>query len=817
VPAATAVGLFALAVYLVFMGDTTPFWDAGEFIATSWILGIPHPPGTPLYVLLGRVASLVPFGTVAERVNGLSAVSAAVAVFFTVLATARLARPLWAGDRGGDAQAILAGVVAGLFLAFSNTFWINAIEAEVYALSSMVMAIAMWATLRWRDAAEHGEPGGDGRALLLVFFLLSLSIGIHLGTYLVLPGILVLVALERRHAILTLRDLLLWCAVGPAAVLAWKLGGGPGVWVFALIVAAILLALTRRRAFVTALILLFAIGVSVHFYLFIRSHLDPMINEAAPKTWRALWDVLWRAQYPPANIFERRAPFLFQVDRLYLHYLREQFALAGELGVLGRVLPLALGILGAVVHLARRRRDGAMMLTHFGIMSLVLILYLNLSGTFNQKTGQWEMGEVRERDYFFVPSFQIFAMWIGIGVAALYTDSLRGAGGRRPRLLAAGAVAAVLLSLLPLRAGLATHDRRGNYVARDYGYNILNSVEPDGILFTNGDNDTFPLWYLQEVEGLRKDVRVVCLSLLNTGWYIKQLRDYSPQVPIAWTDSEIDSLKVAYHPRDGLVTIHSDGSYEAGTVKDAGVRHIMQVNNYRKPIYFAVTVPDRVGLDRQCSFEGMVFRVNPEPPAVPFDFDRAYANAFKNYLYRGILLPDGTRDTSVYVDETGEYLIHNYLIHWAELAFELERRGRPEEALLLLTRCEAISPGQVDFEVLRGVLYDDLGRSAAAESVFRQVLVSEPNNLDAKYRLGVALLRQGRPEEARAELEAAIRLAAGQYFEPTLWLARLEWDQGNPAAARLLVAAWLREHPGDALAGKVLEDLSRGKDQSLPR
>jgi tetratricopeptide (TPR) repeat protein len=819
VPAAVAVSLLALAVYLLVMGDTTPFWDAGEFIATSWILGIPHPPGTPLYVLLGRVACLFPAGTVAERVNGLSALAAAVAVLFTVLGTVRLSRPMWAGSPHADRAALIAGVVAGLFLAFSNTFWINAIEAEVYSLSSMVMAIAIWATLRWRDAAENEEAGGDGRALLLVFYLLSLSIGIHLGTYLVLPGIIVLVALERRHAILSSRDLLLWCVVLPVVMLLWMAVGRPAGWLVAAGLPLALLFGTRRRAFVIALILLLVIGVSVHLFLLIRSARDPIINEAAPKTWQALWEVLARKQYPPTNIFERRAPFLFQFDRLYLHYLREQFALAPELGVLGRVVPLALGILGAFVHLGRRRRDGIMMFAHFAVMSLVLVIYLNLSGVFNQATGRWEIGEVRERDYFFVPSFQIFAMWIGIGAAALIADTARAAGGaeRRGRTLAIGATAAIVLALLPLRAGFGSHDRRGNYVARDYGYNMLNFLERDAVLFTNGDNDTFPLWYLQEVEGIRRDVRVVCLSLLNTQWYIKQLRDYSPQVPIAWTDAEIDSLRVAYHPRDGIVTLHGDGTYEPGQIKDAGVRHIVRVNGGRRPLYFGVTVPDRIGFDSLLTFEGMAFRINRQPPATPLDFDRAYANAFQNYLYRGILNPDGTRNPRVQVDETGEYLIHNYVIHFAELAFELERRGQPEEALALLTRCEAITRDRPDIALLRGVLLDDMGRSAAAESIFRRVQAADPRSLDATYRLGVALARQKRLDEARRELTMAVRLADGQYLEPTLWMARVEWDAADPPAARRLLADWLEAHPGDARAARVLEDLSQGNDVTLPR
>ena len=823
---AIATSVLALIVYFVGMGETTPFWDAGEFIATSWILGIPHPPGTPLYVLLGRVASLFPVGTVAERVNGLSAVAGALAVFFTVLATARLLRPLRTEDPRGELFAALGGVIAGLFLAFSNTFWINAIEAEVYALSSLVMAAALWATLIWRDGAEAGEPAGDGRSLLLVFYLLSLSIAIHLGTYLILPGLILLVALERRHTILTARDLIVWCVVFPvAAFIAFKLtvaafialkltGGGRIAWFSIAGVVAALLAVTERRGFVRMLLILLVLGVSVHLFLLIRSQLDPQINEAAPKTWNALWEVLMRKQYPPTDILERRAPFWFQVDRMYLHYLREQFPLAPGGGVVARIVPLALGVLGAISLFMRRPRDGGMMVAHFLVMSLLLIIYLNLSGTLNPETKRWEMGEVRERDYFFVPSFTIFAMWIGIGAATLLAE-LNRSNARRVVPLAAAAL--VVIAVLPLHAGFEAHDRRGNFVARDYGYNILNFVEQGAIIFTNGDNDTFPLWYLQEVEGVRKDVRIVCLSLLNTGWYIKQLRDYVPKVPISWTDGEIDSLKVAMHPREGYVTVLADGSYEPGTIKDVGVRHIIKENNFRRPIYFAVTVPDRVGFDRQLSFEGMTFRVLRDPVDQPIDFERAYANAFHNYLYRGVLRPDDTRERKVHVDETGEYLIHNYVIHFAELAFELERRGRPDEALRLLTRCEAIAPDRGDFNLLRGAMLDDVGRSNEAESIFRSALAVDPNQLDAHYRLGVALYRQERFPEARAELEAAAQLAEGQFFEPILWLARIDWDTNDPASARRRIGQWMIAHPSDERASKVMEQLSRGDDSGLPQ
>ncbi len=815
-PMAVAVSLLALIVYFIGMGETTPFWDAGEFIATSWILGIPHPPGTPLYILLGRVATLLPFGTVAERVNGLSAVAGAAAVFFTILATARLLRSMNLREPSGGIATLVGAIAAGLFTAFANTCWVNSIEAEVYSLSNMVMAIALWATLVWRDAAERGEPGGDGKALLLVFYLLSLTIGIHLGTYLILPGLIVLVALERRHAILTTRDLVLWCVVLPAVlvVLHWRMEGGQSFWILAAVVAAAMLGVTQRRGFVTALIVLFFLGLSVHLYLLIRSQLDPSINEAAPKNWQALWDVLTRKQYPPTNILERRAPFFFQIDRLYLYYLREQFVLSYQNGLLGVVVPLALGVLGAIALFMRRPRDGVMMLTHFLVMSLLLILYLNLSGTFNQATGRWEIGEVRERDYFFAPSFQIFAMWIGIGISALIAELARGQRARR--LVPVAAVLGIVLGLLPLRTGFASHDRRGNFVARDYAYNILNFLEPNAIIFTNGDNDTFPLWYLQEVEGLRKDVRVACLSLLNTGWYIKQLRDLEPRVPITWSDADIDSMRVAVHERLGLVVLHPDGSYEPGTVKDAAVRHIIATNDYRRPVYFAVTVPDRVGFDRQLVFQGMVFKLLPEPATRALDFDTAYANAFENYLYRGVLKADDTRDQSVHIDDTGSYLIHNYVVHFAELGYELQTRGRYDEALQMFIRCDAIAPGRPDIATMRGALLCDLGHSVEAESLFRFALSRDPASLDAEYRLGVALFRQGRMDEARDTLSRAIELAGGQFIEPTLWLARVEWDAGRPAEARQLLADWLQSHPSDTRASDALAQLSQGDASALP-
>jgi hypothetical protein len=133
---------------------------------------------------------------------------------------------------------------------------------------------------------------------------------------------------------------------------------------------------------------------------------------------------------------------------------------------------------------------------------------------------------VRERDYFFIVSFSVWGLWAGMGIAALWREV---AHELRVGLTAASPV--LLLAFIPLVFNWSWATRAYDYSARDWGYNLLMSVEPYGVLFTNGDNDTFPLWYIQEVEGTRRDVTVIVTSYLNTEWYTKQLKALTAPCP----------------------------------------------------------------------------------------------------------------------------------------------------------------------------------------------------------------------------------------------------------------------------------------------
>ena len=162
----------------------------------------------------------------------------------------------------------------------------------------------------------------------------------------------------------------------------------------------------------------------------------------------------------------------------------------------------------------------------FSIMSLFIMTGYAIIIYVNQDDPQ-----PRERDYSYVGSFFAFSVWIGVGTAAIsewISKNVKDSDLSKRLIVIALIMQILFVPIVMARANYHSHDRSGNFVAWDYSYNLLQSCEPNGIIFTNGDNDTFPLWYLQEVESVRTDVAVVNLSLLNTPWYIKHWRDRRP-------------------------------------------------------------------------------------------------------------------------------------------------------------------------------------------------------------------------------------------------------------------------------------------------
>ena len=780
------VFLSTLAVYTLTVTTSIPFWDSGEFIATSYILGIPHPPGTPLYVIIGRLFSILPFGNVNLMVNWLSSLSSALTALFTFLVTVRLVRLCQtrahlAQERTTSDEIIAwtAGAAAAFFCAFSNTFWESAIEAEVYALSSMVQIASIYLALRWWE--ELGNDGGDGR-LLLAWYLMCLCIGIHLGTFLVAPAVVLLALMVNHRSIFNVK-------------------------------------------FIAMAALLLVFGVSVHYYLMVRAALNPAINEGDPETWDAMMYLLQRKQYGSRPMFPRSADlWAFQVP-MFTGYFLDQYKLWKAQNALPAVIPLALGLYGAGMQFVREKKTFLMMFVLFGVTSFGLIMYLNFTDR-----------EVRERDYFFTSAFHFFAIWIGMGtgfVVELIRDALRGkapapaavraggsasgvatppaAGGAlpggvvpervHPGVLAA-CVVAVGVSWLPAATYWFIHDRTGFTVAADYAHNMLAPLDERAFVFTNGDNDTFPLWCLQEVEGFRKDVRVINLSLLNTDWYIRQLRDEEPKVPMDVDDRTLEIVRT-----QGYLTLPTGEPIQVSTWM---VGNILQANQAagvdQRPAYLAVTVPNKMGLDSRMTLEGLVYRVYDDSVATRLDTLKVRRNLYDVFKYDGLYAKDGTYLEKPHKDENAYRLTQNYAAAHLQLAFRYRLDGDRPRALEELERVLRMYPTFPAVRPALGMFYIENGDTAKALAFFDQSLAITPGDKDLVYYAAVAHGLTGDIDRSHRLFQQAIALDPddGQAYFANYSILR---DAGRLKDAAAVLRAWLARHPDDTQAAGLLREL----------
>jgi hypothetical protein len=764
--AALATGA-VLLLYVVTLGPTTWFWDTSEYIATAHILGIPHPPGNPLFVVLGKVWSLMlaPLGlSVAVRINLLAAVTSAVATGFLFLAIHRV---LLGWVRGGSGQAAGAGTSAGkastadsggeprasrrrrrregkagggarepmreaqptadagsgptgvaagasvdpldpwiaripligawaggLLAATAFTVWNQSnVNEKVYTLSVIVIAAVIWLSILWKDRKD--EPGA-GWLLVLAVYLMVLGSTNHLMSLLPAPALGLLILVEKPRVLLDRRIL----ARGLVAVL---------------------------------------LGLSFNFFLPIRSAQQPVINEGEPiceavgetvvavftlgaRGCPALASNLTREQYAKPPLDQRMAPMGHQLMN-YFQYFDWQWArgLSADTVPGNRRLPftlvfLGLGLWGLVVAWRSDRGHFLFFGTMAFTLTLALVYYLNFRYGYSlaPENIPRELREVRERDYFFIASFHLWGGLAGMGLAAAWRWAAGGSGGDRGLVLASPVL---LLALVPLVLNWGWADRRGDHSARDWAYNVLQSVEPYGILFTNGDNDTFPLWYLQEVEGIRQDVTVIVVQYLYTQWYPRQLRYHTspgrqrpfepdervagiydtpvqpPTRPITdLTDEQLNGIGYTRLGSDQVVVLGDRPVlFPQGTELGRGEQialWIIRDSMDERPIHFASTagLAQELGLDRWAVRQGMASRLRIEDlddvPGVVrvagnlggdwVDVDLTLALAQEVFKYRGYT------DRAVWADRATLNIPWHFYFMKLQLADAALRVGHPD-------------------------------------------------------------------------------------------------------------------------------------------
>jgi hypothetical protein len=777
-----------------------------------------HQPGAPLFLMIERFFSLLAFGDVtkvAYFMNLGSAIASAATILFLFWTITALAKKMLvkADEEINTSKMISimgAGAVGALAYTFSDSFWFSAVEAEVYALSSLFTAIVFWGILKWEAHAD--EPQAD-RWLLFIAYIMGLSIGIHLLNLLTIPAI-AFVYYFRKTVKPTTAGIFKTFIVGVLilAVVQYGIiqylisfgayfdlffvntlgmGFGTGVLFFALVlITALVLGIRhsiKHRKHVLNLALLSTVliifGYASYAMIVIRAKADPNLNNSDPDNAFALLGYLNREQYgdrpllfgPNYNSqrvavkegknlyrkgedkyeiagkktdyeYDRKTPFprmysddprhveyyrdmtgldetqfptlfdnigflfKYQIGNMYMRYFMWNFVgrqnddqgqgslyegqwLSGIKPVDGILLgnqsnlppsiveskaynrffflPLIIGILGAVWHFKRNQKDAGIVALLFFFTGLAIVLYLNQKPL-----------EPRERDYAYAGSFYAFAIWIGFGVLAI-REWLEKKVTPKNAAIGATVVSMFAAPIIMAAQGWDDHDRSTKMVAHDIAVDYLESCAPNAILFTYGDNDTYPLWYAQEVEGIRPDIRLVNLSLFDTDWYIngmKRKMNESEPLPITMkesqyvqgvrdvmyyqdykiagsvelksilevllSDNDEDKVQVTETTKENFIptknfhiTVNKEDVLKTGTVNPADADKIAPImqwtfnkgyvtkgtlamfdilahNNWKRPIYFASTVPSDQynGLDSYLYNEGLALRLMPLTP-----------------------------------------------------------------------------------------------------------------------------------------------------------------------------------------------------------
>jgi hypothetical protein len=878
------VFIFSIAVLFTTVQPSVSFWDCGEFVAAGYYLQVPHPPGTPFFLLLGRIFSMLPFAeNIALRVNTISVLAGAFSVFLLYLIAVKLIENYNGKTYKNILDALatfIAAAIGALSFSFSDTFWFNGVEAEVYALSTFLLAAIVYLMMRWHERADEKD---NEKYLLMIAYLIGISTGVHLMSILALvPVVMVIIFRKYMDNEIVLKKtayifLIHAAVIFLIAVAMWSTQKGtsppsPEVYqaydskfkmiimgLSALLIAVMWRKLLNKNSFylpviiggislflvypgvvkyipallsevagnnvtagVTIILLIFIalgygirysikenkptlnliftssvfvlIGFTTFVMVIIRANQHPPMNENEPDTLTELVSYLNREQYGDFPTFKRRFSseahqqgiytnyssdleffWSYQMNHMMTRYLlwnyagREGWVQDDDANVapfnkignfFGNIvgvkfngsvrdslfgIPFLLGLLGIYFHFKRDWKIASIFMIMFILMGYLTAFYQNQ-----------QQPQPRERDYFYVGAFFVYSIWIAIAIRGLVDLARQKA--KRLSIQNAGTVAILILGfilvpLVMLRANYYTHDRSKNWVPWDYSYNLLQSCAPNAILFTNGDNDTFPLWYIQDVEGVRRDVTIANLSLLNTPWYIKQLKHNDPYgagiVAMNLSDSQIEQIRpIQWEPQEvrislpqsgpdvadlvkkysisdssvineGVIKFQMNNTLTFGNVKairvqDIMVKEIVEANIWKRPVYFAVTCSDdsKIGLQDYLRMEGMAFRLVPEKrrPGIEFintnlvskqlhenpGYSKDYDPRFK---FRGL------DNKNIFFDENHSRLLQNYRNAYMRLSLYYLNTNQNDLVIKTLDSMERKMPRHIR-EMPLGLTYE---------------------------------------------------------------------------------------------------------------
>ncbi len=599
--AALAAGVFWRTAY-----PTITWWDSSSYSLAAATLGINSPPGSLLLTLIGWPVARFSFGlSPAHALNlfaGLLAAVTSALVYAGALASLRIA-----GFEGRANTATALGAAAGaLTFAFTGTLWTYAIQFTPYVLTTVFTGLILWTMLRWWSDADR--PGA-WRWLALLGLLFGLDFSVHRTNALLIPGAVVWILLRRPTT---------WRS--QTAILA-----GAGALTAGLVVQLLLIP--------------------------IAAFTDSTLNFSDPSSLSRFWDYVTIKQLGGSfllQLFPRKSPIWSAQTMDVLRVLGHDFLnLAGRAGALG-LLPAVAAAWGIVALWRGNRRFAAALASVLVLQIAFTVLYFNIPADF-----------FRTFDRHYLPVGVTLGVLVACGSGAAMERA-----AARPARIALAASAAALLPATQLWNNWTTHDASRRFFTRDYAANALLGLPPNAIYFTVGDNDTFPVMYLQSVEGVRPDVTIINLSVANIPRWPDQLTKRDPTFPISLSPEQRSALvQRPWRGTDTIAVLPIHGAAEQFgmtpgvplpdsltlRIRPASgdymlpaeivLLDIVRTNAWRRPLTFAITGPGAMEwLTPYGRIEGLYSRVVPMVNA-PADPRTLRAHLFDVARYRGFADP----------------------------------------------------------------------------------------------------------------------------------------------------------------------------------
>jgi tetratricopeptide (TPR) repeat protein len=684
--------------------------------------------------------------------------------------------------------------------------------------------------------------GAAGVMVLLLFVPKGYTTFLVLSA--VLAGILILLRWRHMHwpvLVAVLGSSMVILGIGEFAY-------GIGIALVVVLVMGLKFRLATWRTAV-AILVMAVIGFSIHLFIPMRSAHHPYLNENNPsKDLSTTINFLERKQYGSMGMVERmflrRADWSHQFGdypRLgFWRFFDQQYGLVDS----KFVILFLFGLFGIWEMIRKRAVLGLPLLLLILISTVGLILYMNFSdGTRDVPGVASDHIEVRDRDYFFSPGFILYGLIIGIGIT-IGIQHVRTATvylSKGARYAAVGL--SMLLLLLPALAVTQNYyscDRSRNYIPYDYAWNLLQSAEENAVFFTNGDNDTFPLWCLQEVYGVRRDVAVVNLALANTPWYVKQIQT-TMGVDMGWTDEHIDNLRpfrlpdqarlqaqgqdlgsnvfgylgVSVREMDSLRADHAPYG-QTFRLRDMVIDKIIYSQLGRRPVNFSVTCGRSTQrylgepIFNRLSLIGMAWRVNKEGNSQNVDIERAveYFTSPDKFRARGVA------DETIHKSGTAERLTRNWINGFMMTADSLRVAGDYERAEMLVRRGHELIPHAVEPIDFLITLHSERGQPEELQEFLLSLDVGVTERVRAL--LGNAYRQAGDTAQASVVYE---ELLSDSPKNRTAFEALLQMYFSSKQYPEMvsLLTRWLEHNPNDTRVRNMLSEIETMRDEQRGR